>query len=1002
MNVPQTSCNQKPLELFLADQLDDEELAALEDHLGSCPPCRGCLNRIAAEGSWWDEARGYLSSANTRPGSGSSNANPPRATEEAWEDVPSALAALKNYLAPTDDPRMLGRLGGYKIVGVIGWGGMGIVLKGFDTPLNRYVAIKVLGPRLAPSAVARQRFAREAKAAAAVVHDNVVAIHAVVEANGLPYFVMPYLRGPSLEKRLRQTGALAVVEVLRIGMQIASGLAAAHAQGLVHRDIKPANILLEEGVERVTLTDFGLARAVDDSSLTRSGMIAGTPLYMSPEQARGDAVDHRSDLFSLGSVLYTLCTGQAPFRASTTLAVLRRVEEDEPLPVRDVNPDVPAWLETFLALLLAKDPDDRFQSAAEVAALLEGYLAHLRQPRTVPEPELEVIPADLCRKVSTVRRTPQRRGRLVLLLLAALGLGFPLLFLGPDVEKRPQGEQRTFDFRKPLAELQPMTLFGPDANNLAKTDATGLRFTLPPERQDPNQDVGMRLPMRIRGDFEIDVGFELLAVGAPIPEAGAGLEMRTLFDSPSSLTAAVTRRRKRSSPNDPPAHQFDHVFNNGETFGAARIDYTTEGKENLDVQNFRALETKGRLKLLRTGSQLQYWVRDGSSDYHRIRAKEIGSHDVQAILLVCSSGRRPVAVDVRFTDLVIEAKQLLAGAPARTELVSTVPAKSWKPPILLLLLGLFLAGGLMFGGFLMLFLQQKRERALAPVAAEESNPKVAAAPISVQCPGCGKKLKARPDLAGKKIKCPQCGKGILIPEASTAELPAPAGGERKPRQFVAVLMIGSGVITSLLLIGLRVLNLGNVPAKGQFRQAVERVQVLQADTIDATGFADLTDKDLAVLGSLPNLRHLNLDHTTITDEGMKQVGRATSLVSLSMSDVQATDAGLAELRNLINLEDLLLNGVGITDAGLVHLKACTQLRKLSLYRTGVTDAGLVHLKEMFFLEHLSLDKTQVTDAGLRHLAALSNLRYLTVWESKVTDAGVQELQKALPRLRINR
>src|SRR5262249_18332578 len=158
----------------------------------------------------------------------------------------------------------------------------------------------------------------------------------------------------------------------------ASGLAAAHAQGLVHRDVKPANILLEEGVERVTLTDFGLARAADDASLTQSGTIAGTPQYVSPEQAVGAAVDHRSDLFSLGSVLYALCTGRPPFRASTALGVLKRVVEDTPRPVRDVNPDVPEFLAAVIERLHAKDPDDRFQSAAEVASLLEGYLAHLQ------------------------------------------------------------------------------------------------------------------------------------------------------------------------------------------------------------------------------------------------------------------------------------------------------------------------------------------------------------------------------------------------------------------------------------------------------------------------------------------------------------------------------------------------------------------------------------------------------------------------------------------------
>src|SRR5262249_11904490 len=159
---------------------------------------------------------------------------------------------------------------------------------------------------------------------------------------------------------------------VRIGHQAASGLAAAHAQGLIHRDIKPANLLLENGLAKVKITDFGLARTADDVGLTQQGTVAGTPEYMAPEQARGEAVDHRADLFSLGSVLYACCTGRPPFRGSSAVAVLRRVSDQAPLPVRAVNPEVPAWLEGLIARLLAKAPADRFQNAAEVAALLEG------------------------------------------------------------------------------------------------------------------------------------------------------------------------------------------------------------------------------------------------------------------------------------------------------------------------------------------------------------------------------------------------------------------------------------------------------------------------------------------------------------------------------------------------------------------------------------------------------------------------------------------------------
>src|SRR5262249_44429364 len=161
----------------------------------------------------------------------------------------------------------------------------------FDPSLHRPVAIKVLAAEYAANGSARKRFAREAQAAAAVVHDHVVPVYAVDAAAAPPYLVMAFIPGRSPQQRIDQTGPLELKEILRIGMQAAAGLAAAHAQGIVHRDIKPANIMLENGVERVRITDFGLARAVDDASVTRSGAVAGTPQYMAPEQARGETVD---------------------------------------------------------------------------------------------------------------------------------------------------------------------------------------------------------------------------------------------------------------------------------------------------------------------------------------------------------------------------------------------------------------------------------------------------------------------------------------------------------------------------------------------------------------------------------------------------------------------------------------------------------------------------------------------------------------------------------------
>jgi eukaryotic-like serine/threonine-protein kinase len=293
---------------------------------------------------------------------------------------PENAAVDLSFLAPSSEPGSLGRLDNYEILEVIGRGGTGVVLRARDTKLLRIVALKVLAAALAVSGTARQRFAREARAAAAVRDEHVIDIHAVRDDAPVPYLVMEYIDGCNLEALLRKSGPLEVKEILRIGMQVASGLAAAHRHGLIHRDVKPANILLENGVQRVKLTDFGLARAADDASLTQTGFIAGTPLYMAPEQAAGEPIDVRADLFSLGSVLYELCTGRPAFRAPTTVAVIRRVCDETPRPIRAVNPDIPESVCRVIERLQAKKPTDRPASAVDVADLLAGLLADLQQP----------------------------------------------------------------------------------------------------------------------------------------------------------------------------------------------------------------------------------------------------------------------------------------------------------------------------------------------------------------------------------------------------------------------------------------------------------------------------------------------------------------------------------------------------------------------------------------------------------------------------------------------
>lgn len=317
------------------------------------------------------------------------------------------------FLAPSDKPDCLGQLGPYEILGIIGRGGMGVVLKGRDPRLNRFVAIKVLAPQLAAYSGARKRFLREAQAAAALNHQHVVTIHAVDEFNGFPYIVMEYVVGLSLAEKIVREKGLSLQETLRIGSQIAAGLAAAHGQRLIHRDIKPANILLEGEAEKVKITDFGLARAAGDAQITHSGQVTGTPEYMSPEQARGESLDHRSDLFSLGCVLYAMCSGESPFRAKGAWDAIGRVCNEAPRSLRALNRETPDWLIEIIDRLLAKNPDERFLSASEVGALLEWHLAEQR-----------VMPEGLTRRLRPASRRWKPRTIAAVALLAAIPAAF--------------------------------------------------------------------------------------------------------------------------------------------------------------------------------------------------------------------------------------------------------------------------------------------------------------------------------------------------------------------------------------------------------------------------------------------------------------------------------------------------------------------------------------------------------------------------------------------------
>ncbi len=276
---------------------------------------------------------------------------------------------------------MLGRtISHYRILDKLGEGGMGVVYKAEDAKLERTVALKFLAAHLLNDDEAKQRFLREAKAAAALNHPNICSVYEIDETDGKTFISMAYVEGETLEERIAR-GPLPIKEALDIGQQIAKGLEGAHEKGIVHRDIKPANILVAQDGQ-VTIMDFGLARLTEASRLTKADTTVGTVAYMSPEQAQGGEVDHRSDLWALGCAIYEMIAGARPFKGAYDQALLYEIVQQEPEPLTGVRAGVPMELEFIVGKCLAKDASDRYQSAKEIAVDLRTLAEKMKSGRS--------------------------------------------------------------------------------------------------------------------------------------------------------------------------------------------------------------------------------------------------------------------------------------------------------------------------------------------------------------------------------------------------------------------------------------------------------------------------------------------------------------------------------------------------------------------------------------------------------------------------------------------
>jgi Leucine-rich repeat (LRR) protein len=954
------------LETFRGLYLQDTVVAALDDGPLTAPCDADELERLVERILRPDASPGGATRSFAEPGDGTSPA----------DDVATAphAGSWQQWLGPAEAPDELGRLGGYRVLRVLGAGGMGVVFEAEDVQLLRRVALKAMRPELAASEEARRRFLREARMMAALQHDHVVTIHYVGADRGLPFLTMPVLRGESLEARLRRAGALPPAEVLRIGREVAEGLQAAHARGMVHRDVKPSNVWLEEPGGRVKVLDFGLARLAEgDSALSASRVMAGTPAYMAPEQARGEAVDARSDLFALGATLYQMCTGTSPFLKNNAPATLHAVTYEDPPPPAKLNPAVSAALSAVVMRLLRKASADRPASAGEVAEALRAA------ERPAPEEVVRPRPGG---------DRGRRRPRALTRGMIALAVGSAVVFAGIVlVIKRKDGTTQKIELRDddevkiigtPDRVAKPEASDGPasagDADRRAAEWALSLGGKVEVRAGDEERTIQVARDLPA-GPFQV-LGIWLLR-GKPVTDAGLThleplTKLRTLsLEGASQVSdAGLAHLAKLTSLT-----YLDLAGTRITDAGLAHL----EGLVILETLNLGALHdrlTDAGLKHLRPLTQLDTLyltnatVSDAGLEHLRpltqvrglvlydTRVSNAGLEVLRALPRLQYLGLGHTGVDDAGTERLRALTKLRSLDLSQTHLSDAGLAR-------------------------LAFLTDLEQLGLADTDVSDvgmAHVRKLTKLNSLNLARCGVTDAGLPhlyalaalrdlDLTGTKVTpagvaalgkaLPACRITGVAAKPEVSDRPGSAGdAERRAAEWV--LSVGGKV-----------------------------------------GLAQNADDSISSITDLPPhplVYSVKLENCRITDEMMANLEPLTRLQFLFLSQCRGVgDAGLAHVSRLKGLRVLSLNDTRTTDAGLDSVEGLPDLRELHLAGTRITDAGLLRLRTLTRLETLTISDTPVTDAGLTHLRLFKNLTRLNVSTSAITDRGIASL-RALPKL----
>jgi len=889
--------------------------------------------------------------------------------------TPSGIETLGELAGPASNAPA--QIGEYVLLGELGRGGMGVVFRAEDPHLKREVALKVMLPQFASNPQAKARFVREARAQAKVEHDHVAAIHQVAEHEGLPYLVMPLLKGMTLHAALRANSRPPINEVIRIGRETAEGLAAAHEKGLVHRDIKPANIWLEGKKLRVKVLDFGLARIASDADaegtegpVTREGAVVGTPAYMSPEQGRGLPVDGRTDLFSLGVMLYQMTTGELPFRGSTTLAILTALAVDNPPPPITRNPAVPPHLSDFVMRLLAKDPAYR-PPTAEIAA-----------------EELRAIEAGM---VNAVRVIP-------------LDAPPPIILAqdGPD----------------PFAELDATEVnTAPDAEPVHETDDVPEAVPVRSAKQ------GGGIPM-----WAV-VGGVLLAVAgvvglvasqmakkpevvlkeeSPVPSPAPKREMKPPLTSTQTAVAWVLKSGGTVSGGIPGS--FVPVTDPATIPGTVQqINLPGPAIDATSLENLRGLPSLHTLELGTTPltdsgfKTLAGLPLAKTLESLAIRLSELTDSGLDQ--LVAFPNLKHLSVKGQFTPEGLAKIRNLSNlrelALGGSDLTDAHLASLKDLPLTYLYLG-----------------ENNRltDTGLANLGQMKSLTNLTFDGTGVTDAGLRTVVDGMPALTG-----------LSLTDLSHV---TNAGLEHLKQSRIRVVSIGASNLTTKtvtplprcrITVGAKIIA---EPSDAHFREANRlvnlpnrRVTVKLADgtKVEAVKPDELPDEPFTLVGvelsggtpdevkrlvATPTLEYFTEAGGAITSESIRALLASKGTLALFYSASEMSDDDLKILGEFTKLKQVHASGPRVTDAGVKHLTALKELTGIALPKTSLTSAGVGELVTLTALGKLELYDTWVGDDAVDSLSKLKGLTSLNITRTRITATGHAKLAKNLPKCRI--